>query len=72
MLCPECRFNTLEPIYTKSIDPYISDTPHAPHAPARQDIRMFRCTHCLSYYNTYGNENAAEAYWRIINDYAKD
>ena len=72
MLCPECRRNTLEPIYMESIDPYIDDRPHAPHNPARREIRMFLCAHCMAYYNAFGHETAAEAYWRIISDYTTD
>lgn len=72
MLCPECRRNTLEPIFTESINPYINDSPHAPHNPARREIRMFICRHCQEGYYAYGYENAAEACWRIISNYAKD
>lgn len=72
MLCPECRHNTLEPIYIESINPYIDDRPNAPHQQARRQIQMFRCCDCLAYYFALGGETAAEAYWRIICDYTKD
>lgn len=72
MLCPECRHNTLEPIYLETINPYIDDRPHAPHNPARREVRMFLCAHCREGYYAFGHETAAEAYWRIVRDYAKD
>lgn len=72
MLCPDCKRNTFEPVYTESINPYIDDRRQAPHQLARREIRMFRCTNCQVYYCAFGGETAAEAYWRIIRDHAKD
>jgi len=72
MICPECKHNTFEPIYTDSIDPYINDRPHAPHQLSRPEIHMFHCTACSAYYLAHGRETAAEAYWRIIRDHAKE
>lgn len=72
MLCPDCKHNTFEPLYMESINPYIDDSPHALHHQAHRDVLMFRCSDCLAVYYAFGRESAAEAYWRIIRDYAKD
>ena len=72
MLCPECKHNTLEPIYHEFINPHINDRPLAPHQLARREVRMFSCTNCTAYYFAFAGETAAEAYWRIIRDYAKN
>ena len=72
MVCPECRRNTLKPVFTDLSSPYLDGRPASPVVPARRSVSMFRCSNCPSYFLAYGYETAAEAYWRIISDYAKD
>ena len=74
MIFPECRRNTLEPVYMEVMDSTLNDIPYSRANPPRNRRRLisFRCTACHAGYYAFGGETPEETYWRIVSDYAKD
>lgn len=71
MLCPKCKHNTLEPIYSEVPNFNLIDHPlyrNIPVPPIKV-LRHFHCSHCQEIYYTHAGESAEQAYWRIIRDY---
>ncbi|MBE5810715.1 MAG: hypothetical protein E7318_07270 [Clostridiales bacterium] len=71
MRCPECKHDTLEPVYAEAPNPYLDD-PSISYSPVRRELRYLLCTDCRAYYLAFGGESAERAYRRIIRDYATD
>ena len=74
MLCPNCKNNTFEPEYYEKPNYALRDHPiyHNEPAPPLKVLRHFRCSTCQDLYYVCAGETAAEAYWRIMSEFAKD